>query len=347
MKSYQRRYFDEGGPPLSSIGETDLLARLRAIARRSGSLGGLAVGPGDDAAVWRPPPGSHLVMSQDCLVEGIDFRREWIRPAQLGRRALIVALSDLAGMGARPAYCLATLCAPGSTAVDDVLALQEGLCAAAAAAACAVVGGDVSDIQGPLVMEVSVGGTIDPGAALRRDAGMPGDELVVTGVLGRAAAGLQILREPALRRAAGADAEIWVAAQLEPTARLAEGQALVELGIRCGGDLSDGLLAEASRTADASGCAAELWLDSVPVDPALATVFPSRWVDHALGGGEDFELLAAVAPAALERLPSDGAPAPPRLTVVGRLVEGSGLRLLDREGGPLRELPPMTSRHYG
>jgi len=248
-------------------------------------------------------------------------------------------------MGATPAWCLATLCAPATTDVGDVLEIQRGLSETAAAAGCAVVGGDLSDIDGPLVIDVCVGGLLEPSRALRRDGGREGDALLVTGTLGRAAAGLRLLLEggePSL----GADPARWLAAQLEPHARLAEGRQLVEAGIDCGGDLSDGLIADLERLGEASGCAAELWLDAIPVDPGIRDVFGAAWVELALGGGEDFELLVAVRPEQVEALmhgwPDSLAP----LHVVGRLLRGGGLRLLDREGGSALPLPPVRSRHF-
>ncbi len=337
----RERAFDEGGPTLADVGERALLRALTEIARASPAT--LAIGSGDDAAVWSPAPGRDLALSQDALVEGIDFRRWWITPRRLGARALTVALSDLAGMGATPVWCSATLCAPSTTSFEDVLEIQRGLCAAATAAGCAVAGGDVSDIDGPLVIDVVVGGTLMPGTALRRDTGHPGDVVVVTGTLGRAAAGLRLLLE------GGEPSEQeqgWVDAQLSPAARIAEGLALTSSGVRCGGDISDGLLIELERITDVSGCGAEIWLDRLPVEPALVSDFGSSWPDLAVGGGEDFELVAALPPEALASLldtwPSRLAP----LTVVGRLCEGAGVTVLDREGGASVPPPRTTSRHF-
>src|SRR5207244_6634571 len=114
------RRFDAGGPTLAETGEVELLSRLTEIAAAGGGPG-VRLGSGDDGAVWRPEPGNEVVVSQDALVEGEDFRRAWITPRQLGRRAFTAAVSDLAGMGALPAWCTATLCAPGSTFEQDVL----------------------------------------------------------------------------------------------------------------------------------------------------------------------------------------------------------------------------------
>jgi thiamine-monophosphate kinase len=339
-----RRRFGEGGPTLAEAGEPALLRLLSEMARALPGEG-LLVPSGDDAAVWRPPAGTDLAVSQDAMVEGQDFERPWITPWQLGRRALNAALSDLAGMGARPAWCTSTLCAPASTQVEDVAEIQAGLCEAALAAGCAVAGGDVSEIDGPLVLDVTVAGTAAADRFLRRDRGDVGDALLVTGTLGSAAAGLSVLRGEPLR-AREEDRLRWLAAFLDPQPRLTEGAELVERGVVCGGDLSDGLLADVARTTRASGCGAELWLDVIPKHPSLRDCFGARWPELALGGGEDFELLATVpareAPRFVREWPGYAAP----LSIVGRLVAPPGLRLLDRKGGREVPLPPIVSRHY-
>jgi thiamine-monophosphate kinase len=336
------RGFDTGGPTLGDIGERELLRALTEIARETGAA--LALGTGDDAAVWSPEPGRDIAISQDAVVEGVDFRRSWMTPRRLGGRALAIALSDLAGMGARPVWCAATLCAPASTCFEDVLEIQRGLCAAAAAVGCAVAGGDVSALDGPLVIDISVGGTILPGALLRRDHGRPDDLVLVTGMLGRAAAGLRLLLD------GGEDLSdqerAWVEAQRSPAARIAEGLALVAAGVRCGGDISDGLLIELERIAEMAGCAAEIWLDRVPVEAALVTDFGAAWPDLALGGGEDFELVVTLPETSLTALmatwPQDLTP----LTVAGRLREGTGVVVLDHEGGAPVPSPRTSSRHF-
>lgn len=343
----EQRGFGAEGPTLADVGESGVLARILGAAGARGGAAGLLVGPGDDAAVWQPPPGRALVVTQDALVEGIDFHRHWTTPHLLGRRCIAVSLSDLAAMGARPAFCVVTLCAPADTPLGDVEALHGGIEAIAAEYACPLIGGDVSAIAGPLVIDVVAGGTVDPARVLRRDAGRPGDVLVVTGVLGRAAAGLRLLRD------AGASvpddvAAAWRAAQLDPTPRLDEGVALADGGVRCAGDLSDGLLVDARRTAAASGCAAELWRDALPVDTALHAAFNDEsWLALAIAGGEDFELLAAVAPADIDALLRDWPEGLAPLTVVGRLVEGEGVHLLEAAGGQALALPRVASRHFG
>lgn len=298
------------------------------------------VGNGDDGAAWHPPDGAWVVTSTDAIVEGMDFRRDWIGPFGVGSRAVEVALSDLAGMGARPHHCLITVCAAGADRLDDLLAIGAGAATAASRHGCAILGGDLSAIDGPLVISTTAIGTCRA-AMLRRDTGKSGDLLVVTGSLGSAGAGLRALLDDddSPRTLA------WRRAQLAPVARIQEGLAMVERGVGCGGDISDGLLVDAERTAAASRCGAELWADGLPVDPLLRSTDP-QWLDLALGAGEDFELLVAVDPARIDALldgwPSHLAP----LTIVGRLTPGSGLVIRSSRDGSLVERPEVRSRHF-
>jgi thiamine-monophosphate kinase len=349
------RRFGDQGTAVSQVSETALLHALIDEAQRTlaSASHAVVVGSGDDAAVWRPDPAALLVVTQDAVVEGVDYVPGWTRPYLVGKRSLTISLSDIAAMGAEPRWCVVTYCGRPDVRYEDLLAVQQGLCDVAAAAGCAVIGGDVSRIDGPLVVDVAAGGSVRPGRILRRDAGRAGDVLLVTGTLGRAAAGLRLLAgghvtAPASGHvtAAASDSARWVAAQLDPAARLGEGCALAELGVTCCGDLSDGLLVDTERTAGSSGCAAELWLESVPVDPGLRSLFPDDWPALALAGGEDFELLAAAPRASVPDLVRRWSPGLAPLTVVGQLVAGTGVRLLDRRGGAELPKPAPASRHF-
>lgn len=349
------RRFGAGGPTLADTGEAEVLRLLAGIAPAATGPA-IVVGPGDDAAVWQPTEGLEVALTQDALVEDRDFRRAWITPRSLGRRAFTVAVSDLAAMGATPAWCLATLCAPGSTQLDDVLDIQRGLVEAAADVGCAVAGGDLSDTPGGLVIDVAAGGTALPGQWLRRDSGQAGDLLAVTGHVGAAAAGLEVLlTEPPVELPGLSDAGpgtlqeqdmCWVEAWCGPVARIQEGRRLAEAGVRCAGDISDGLLVDAGRTASSCGCRAEIWLDRIPVADGLREAFPDHWVQLAIAGGEDFELLCAAPPALLDELARSWPAGLAPLRVVGRLAEGTGVALLDCENGSPVGPPRGRSRHW-
>lgn len=333
------------------------MLRLLAGIATAASSPELVLGPGDDAAVWQAGDGVEVALTQDALVEERDFQRAWIAPRVLGRRAFTVAVSDLAAMGAEPAWCTVTLCAPGWSQLEDVLEIQRGLVEAASAAGCAVAGGDLSDTPGGLVIDVAAGGSAPPGQWLRRSAGQPGDALVVTGHLGAAAAGLEVLLTERLTELPGitdaapepmSETDLrWVEALCAPVARLKEGRHLAGAGVRCGGDISDGLLVDAGRTASASGCRAEIWRDRIPAAEGLRSSFPDIWMQLAIAGGEDFELLCAAPPRVLDDVlaswPDGFAP----FHIVGRLTEGEGVTLLDHEHGSAVSLPRVRSRHWG
>jgi len=325
--------------PLSGKGESGVLQSIQARLRRAGA-GGAVLGSGDDAAVWRLPAGHDLVVSQDALVENQDWKQGWLSPTQLGSRALAVAVSDIAAMGASPLYCLVTVCAAADTAASFMDELLDGLMAAGDKFGCQLVGGDLSSIDGPTVIDISVAGTCPTGTAMRRDAARLNDLLMVTGTLGSAAAGLRSLRDPG-----SPSSPEWEKSWRQPEPRIEEGILLRERGVVCAGDISDGLLADASRTATASGSGAELWIDHLPMDARMRQAFPD-WLSLATASGEDFELLFTAAPGEAEALIAGWPQGLAPLHVVGRITDGSGVSLLQTPGGKAVEPPAITSEHF-
>lgn len=248
----------------------------------------VALGIGDDAALLRPLPGCELVQTTDALVENVHFL-PGAPPRSLGHRALAINLSDLAAMGASPAWALLSLTLP---AIDEdwLAGFAAGLGALARAHGVALVGGNLS--RGPLTATVLLSGQVPAGTALRRAGARAGDEIWVSGTLGDAALGRQDAT------AAGTDADrAWLRARHEfPAPRVALGAALRGIASACI-DLSDGLLADLPRLASASGCGAELDVDRLPLSDAARAVGGAECWRQALAGGEDYELCFA-APAA-------------------------------------------------
>ncbi len=282
---------------------TDEFAVIARLQSRFEAVGGGPSAPGDlwigdDAAALTfprsgPVSGSGPILATtDLVVEGVHVDLAISGPEDVGWKALMVTVSDLAAMGAVADYVLLSVAAPHGFALD---ALGEGVAEAAEAAACSVVGGDLSGSR-LLVVSVtalgSLGGGVPPGA-LRRDGARPGDDLFVTGPLGRASAGLRLLQE----RNAGRTADQTTIppdlarAHRRPVARLGEGQAARRARASAAIDVSDGLLADLVRLARASGVGLDL------VEPPVAD---GATRDEALTGGEDYELvLATPDPAAL------------------------------------------------
>jgi thiamine-monophosphate kinase len=278
-----------------------------------------AFGLRDDAGVVQVPGAGQLVVSVDSVVAGVHVDLSVCSPGDVGWKSLMGALSDLAAMGAMPLGALIALCVPGGAGDGEVArGVMEGVAEAASASACPVVGGDVSSSPG-LVVAVTVLGTVDgpdrEGGTdpVPRSGALVGDALFVTGPCGGSAAGLRALRGGA----SGGDAGL---AYRRPVARLREG----DLARRCGAhalmDVSDGFALDLHRMADASGVGFRL--DAVPV-AAGATL------DEALGGGEDYELLVAVAEADTARVMDAFAEAGLREPLpVGHVVADAELRVL-------------------
>lgn len=270
-------------------GEFEAIERLRR--RLPGPPEG-EVWIGDDAAVLGPGAGP-IVLSTDLSVAGVHADLGVLGLDDLGWRALVSAVSDMAAMGARPDAAVVAVAGPPRTDLD---LLYDGIAAASEAHRCPVVGGDLSN-AGEVVVAVTVVGHAEgaPGPVLRSGA-RPGDRLFVTGPLGAAAAGLRVLRassgagsrtragRPSKPRAESQEDELVVMAHLRPRARLAEGETARRAGATAMVDVSDGLLADLGHLADTSGVGFRL--EQVPVARGATT-------EEALGGGEDYELVVA------------------------------------------------------
>ena len=303
------------------MGETRLLAELVAGA---GGQGGLAVGTGDDAAVWEVG-GRALAITTDSLVEGVDFRQSFQTPREVGLKAWGAAASDLAAMGFRADLGVACLICSADTFEGTVLDVQAGLVEGARRDGAVLAGGDVSATDGPLTIAVTVVGSGSPGTAVRLAGARPQDLVVVTGRLGGAAAALLTFERGHL------PPDHWRQRLAVPRPRLAEGQRLLAAGAHAMTDISDGLLVDSARLAQASSCRLELWADRIPLEDDLDGLFPGRGLELAAGGGEDYELLACLPQAALDSLAREVAGG--ALTVIGQVTSGEGIQLLDHPGG--------------
>jgi thiamine-monophosphate kinase len=323
------------------MGEFELLARIRERLPAGGRR--IHLGSGDDAAVT--VPGGATATSVDALVDGVHFRRDLATPAQIGHKALATALSDLAAMGAAPGEAYVVLGVPADLGEEECVELLDGMLALAADTGADLAGGDLTR-AGELFLAITVvGHASSPSAFVDRAGAVPGDALVLTGEIGGAAAGLELLVDPALGEPiARADAEMQRTRQLEPLPRLAAGRALAEAGASAMIDLSDGLGGDAVHLAESSGCALRIRGDALPIAPGVAELASAAGRDpHALAtsGGEDYELLASIAPGRLAeaRRRVREAEKGIELTEIGEVLAGSGVeirlpggRLLEPEG---------------
>jgi len=313
------------------VSEFELIERIRQ--RCASTRDDVRLGIGDDAALLAVPLGQALAVSTDTLVEGVHFP-PGSRAFDIGWKALAVNLSDLAAMGATPAWATLALTLPRSDA-EWIEAFADGFAALAREFKLALVGGDTT--QGPLCITITVHGFVPEPLALRRSGAREGDAVYATGTLGDAAAGLRCLDKH------DADAERLLSAPLHtreflierlnrPTPRVACGSVLRGRAGACI-DISDGLLADLGHVCAASGFAAELDLETLPASPALLTLFErDARASLQLAGGDDYELCFTAAPNVAPQLLNDLARTGCGATRIGRIVAGAGVRVRDARG---------------
>jgi thiamine-monophosphate kinase len=342
---------DDPDLTVAQIGEFGLIDRLARLLNTAGrdplrpeATG--AIGIGDDAALWEPTPGHREVLTTDALIEDVHFRHRTTSWRDLGWKALAENVSDIAAMGATPARAFVTLGLRPDARVADLEELYRGMAEIAAAYQFAIVGGDT--VSSPVTMlSITVIGDLQ-GEGLRRAAGRRGDTLAVTGTLGGSAGGLALLESGALVLD-DPDVARLVTLHTRPQPRVREGLTIAEVGVRCGMDLSDGLLGDAGKLAYASGLRAVLRPDLLPLPPDLACRFGDDEARRmSLRGGEDYELLVAgeaEAIAAASLLLRERGLEP--LTPVGHLEAGrpGQVRLLDQQNRPLTA-PPGSWDHF-
>lgn len=266
-----------------TIGEFELIERY--FTGRGARRGDVRLGVGDDAAVVAPAAGTELALALDTIVAGIHFPAD-MAPRAVGHRALAVNLSDIAAMGAEPAWALLGLTLP---AADEawVAEFARGLDELACRHGVALVGGDTT--RGPLTASLTLAGTVPAGRALLRSGARAGDDVWISGTPGDAGAGLAILQ--GTLRAPGDAREELLRRFLLPEPRVALGLALQGLASACI-DVSDGLAGDLGKLCAASGVGAAIDAQALPLSPALlAAAGAEGAIRFALSAGDDYELL--------------------------------------------------------
>lgn len=303
----------------TTVGELGELAVVERILAAVGTLPGVPVGPGDDAAVLACSDG-RVVVTTDMLVEGRHFRRDWSEADDIGHKAAAENLADIAAMGATPTALVVALALPPETPIAWLDGFLEGLLAEAGRAGAVLAGGDL--VRGDVVtVGVTAFGDLGGRAPILRSGARPGDVVAVCGTLGSAAGGLAVLSRGFRSPRALVDAHRRPRPDYPAGVRASDGGAHALM------DVSDGLLLDADRMARASGVAIDIDSTAVPREEAVVTTAsaynldPLTWI---LGGGDDHALLAAFPPEV--RLPEG-------FVAVGTIREetGSGVRVDGRE----------------
>lgn len=269
----------------------------------------VVLGPGDDAAILTPPSGQQLVMTMDTLLEGCHFPVDF--PAHtIGWRSLATNLSDLAAMGADPAWCLLSLSLPEADS-HWLEAFCDGFFALADKVGIDLVGGDI--VKGPLAVTIQATGFVPTGKALTRQGAQVGDAILIGGIPGEAAAGLAAWQ-------AGERAGKLVERFCYPKPQLVLGKQLRDNASSCI-DISDGLLADLTHLLEESGVAgAEINTDAIPISAELGQFAnQAKQLDYQLRGGDDYLLLFTQA----RQLP-----VPNGCHIIGHISEEKGLKII-------------------
>ena len=321
---------------VKEIGEFGLIARLSKMAKQTenkkqAAWQQLIVGIGDDAAAYLGG-GTVQLATVDSLVQDVHFSLSYMSWRELGWKSLAVNLSDIAAMGGSPWYALISIGLPGDTKVEDVVALYKGMSAIAGKFGTAIVGGDTVSSPFVFISVTVIGCAIGKNnRILRRSAAKAGDKIAVTNYLGASAAGLEMLRKN-LKFKPKMAKEL-KQAHLTPNPRVVEGQLLIEKGVKCGMDISDGLVGDLTHICHESKVGARINIDLIPVSPAVKDCFGTRALELALTGGEDYELLFTASPFVMNKV-KKAMQCP--VTVIGEITEGKAgkVNLIDSQGKP-------------
>jgi len=300
----------------------------------------LRLGPGDDAAVLSPSRKFDWVLSCDAFVEGVHFRTKTHPPDSVGYKSLARATSDLAAMGAAPRYFLLTLALPKSLSAAWLDRFLKGMARASRELRIVIIGGDTT-ASATISISITVLGRLAPGKAIRRAGARPDDRIYISGKLGRAQLGLDLVLDgQAVNRKFRAE----VQPHLYPKIQVRLGAWLAQQRIASAMmDISDGLSTDLARLCAASHVGAKIYSDKIPrvtIPAAVSTKLGSRKLNPlymALHGGEDYQLLFTVSPSQAKRLRK--LPRSARLHAIGETTRDEKVLLIDGKGRATRLKP--------
>ncbi|MGD8388229.1 MAG: thiamine-phosphate kinase [Desulfobacteraceae bacterium] len=313
---------------LESIGEFGLIRRIRHILETEGVEGsGVIAGAGDDTAVFEPRPGYDLLVTCDAMVEGRHYLAGTMEPIDLGRRAMVMNISDIGAMGGWPRWAVVSLGLADDSPVEGVEALTRGFLEELNPLNAVVAGGNITKAVGGAFIDITLIGDVETGFKVLRSGARPGDAILVTGFPGQAAVGLQCLTEG--RDKKSPDAQPLVNAYLRPGHRAREGQAAARTGrVHAMIDISDGFLGDLAHICEESRVGAEVLEKALPVSRPLRRMADQRGRapgDMVMAASDDYELILTCAPEDVENVKSAVfGVAGAAVTEVGRMTPEAG-----------------------
>jgi thiamine-monophosphate kinase len=328
---------------VSDIGEFGLIRRINDLLKKDGVRSErVTIGIGDDTASFLPRAGYELLVTCDCMVEGRHYLSQYIRPLDLGRRAMALNISDIGAMGGKPLYALISLGLKGEMLVEDIEEMYRGFLTELNPFGASIIGGNLTKSGNGMFIDITLIGEVEQGKGVRRSGAKPGDAILVTGYPGQAAAGLQLLL-------LGSEDAKFLGHPLvkifnNPSHRARLGEAIGKTGRATAMiDTSDGFLGDLGHICEESGVGAELFREKIPVSEDLrqaALLLGRDPYDFFLGESDDYELVITCQPQDVASLRSVIAGSAP-LAEVGRITGAAReiiLVLADGERHPVKAL---------
>ena len=335
---------------LVDIGEFGLIDGINKLIRGEGAqLPEKTLGIGDDCASFQPREGYELLVTCDSIVEGRHYLPRYISPMDLGRRAMVLNISDIGAMGGHTLYALVSLGLRADTPVKDVEAMYRGFIAELIPFDAAIIGGNLTRSEGASFIDITLIGEIESGKSVRRSTAKQGDSILVTGYPGQAAAGLEILLKAI--PVDDVQAHPLVRAYNTPSHRAREGGAVAGSGMATAMiDTSDGLIGDLGHICDESGVGARIIQENLPVSSALeeaAEQLKDDPLDFILQDSDDYELVITCLPENADRICSlitslRDIPVTEIGTITGK---ADGIKLISHGGIP-RDITPSGWDHF-
>lgn len=341
--------------------EFSLIRQWTSLSSELPRPAGLSVGIGDDAAVFSVRSGREVVVCCDAMIESVHFLRETMNLPDIGYKAMISNISDIAAMGGIPCYALITIGVSPRWSAEECQQIYQGIYQAAEEYGMAIIGGDTVSTPDALHLSITVLGEVEKGKALLRSAARPGHLVFITGTVGDSAAGLDLLfsltkkDSPMKNGASTATSANWqdlIVKHQRPTAQVVAGRLLSRLNLPGAvNDISDGLASELWEIAEASDVSILIEQDKIPLSASLldyAQSVDKDPLEWALTGGEDYQLVGTVSEAEVDELAAQFEQNGLSFIRIGRVMNADPERVrLKDSAGRERAIHKSGYNHFG
>ncbi|EIT84397.1 thiamine monophosphate kinase [Fictibacillus macauensis ZFHKF-1] len=325
----------------------DEFAWIASITPKEHRQASLLEGIGDDAALVKGSEEEDQVVCLDTMVEGVHFTTDTMAPFHIGHKALAANISDVAAMGGIPRYYLVSIAVPASWSEEALGEIYKGMDTLAETYKMDLIGGDTVSTKGPLVLSITVIGSVESGKKLLRRNARPGDVVFMTGCAGDAAGGLALLLEHTRNHPFTLTEQALVQAHQLPLPNVEAGRLLAEANVRVAlNDISDGVASEATEIAESSGVKLTLVWDKLPKSIALQSYPQEQQEQWLLYGGEDYTLIGTMAQEDFSLIQQKAKDCNLSFIAVGKVEAGAPAVWLERSQQPIEALHKAGYNHF-